>query len=102
MGWNDQLGELDNGVYSTSRYDNLRERIGKKYQWKALFAVEAQLMDRFAVADRWCFGEDDNKRILRPPYPWYSSTLNDFDVTMTTGLIDDDDIADVLDKQSPL
>lgn len=101
MGWNDQLGELDNGVYSTSRYDNLRERIGKKYQWKALFAVEAQLMDRFAVADRWHFGVDGDKRILRPPYPWYSSTLNDFDVTLTTGLIDDDDIVDVLDKQLP-
>ena len=101
LGWNDKLGELDNGVYSPGRYDNLRERIGKKYQWKALFAVEAQLMDHFAVTDRWHYGADGNKRILRPPYPWYSSTLNDFDVTLTTELIDDIDIADVLDKQSP-
>lgn len=101
LGWNDQLGALDNGVYSKSRYDNLRERIGKKYQWKALFAVEAQLMDRFAVADRWYFGGDGNKRILCPPYPWYTSTLNDFDVTMTKGLIDDEEMDDVLKKQSP-
>lgn len=28
-GWNDKLGELDNEVYSTGRYDNLYERIGK-------------------------------------------------------------------------
>ena len=101
LGWNDKLGELDNGVYFPGRYDNLRERIGKKYQWKALFAVEAQLMDHFAVTDRWHYGADGNKRILRPPYPWYSSTLNDFDVTLTTELIDDIDIADVLNKQSP-
>lgn len=101
LGWNDQLGELDNGVYSTSRYDNLRERIGKKYQWKALFAVEAQLMDYFAITDRWNSWADGNKIILHPPYPWYSSTINDFDVTLTKGLIDDDEIADVLDKQSP-
>lgn len=101
MGWNDQLGELDNGVHSTSRYNNLYERIGKKYQWKALFAVEAQLMDRFAVTNRWNSGADGNKQILRPPYPWYSSTLNDFDVTLATGLIDDEEMADVLDKQVP-
>lgn len=99
LGWNDKLGELDNDVYSTGRYDNPRERIGKKYQWKALFAIEARLMDHFAVTDWWHFGK--NKTILHPPYPWYSSTLNDFDVTMTTELIDDDGIADVLDKQLP-
>ena len=101
LGWNDKLGELDNEVYSKGRYDNPRERIGKKYQWKALFSVEAQLMDHFAVADRWHNGADGNKRILHPPYPWYSSTQNDFDVTLTTELIDEAEITDVLDKQSP-
>jgi hypothetical protein len=83
LGWSDQLGELDNGVYSPGRYDNQYERIGKKYQWKALFAIEAQLMDHFAVVDRWHNWANGNKRILRSPYPWYSSTLNDFDVTLT-------------------
>ena len=100
LGWNDELGELDNGMYSPERYDNLRERIGKKYQWKALFAVEARLMDNFVVTDRWNNGADGIKRILRYPYPWYSSTLNDFDVTMTTELVDNTEIADVLDMQS--
>ncbi len=101
LGWRDQLGELDNGVYSPGRYDNQYERIGKKYQWKALFAIEAQLMDHFAVVDSWREGEDGNKLILSPAYPWNSSTLNDFDVTLTEGLIDDAEIADVLNKQSP-
>lgn len=101
LGWNDDLGELDNGVHSSGRYDNQRERIGKKYQWKALFAVEAQLMDHFAITDRWHYGVGGNKRILCPPYPWYSSIQNDFDVTLTTELIDDAELADVLDKQSP-
>ena len=101
LGWNDDLGELDNGVHSSGRYDNQRERIGKKYQWKALFAVEAQLMDNFAITDRWHYGADGNKRILHSPYPWYSSIQNDFDVTLTTELIDDAELADVLDKQSP-
>lgn len=99
LGWNDRLGELDNGVYSPKRYDNQYERIGKKYQWKALFAVEAKLMDNFAIIDEWHNEADGNKPILRHPYPWYSSTLNDFDVTLTTELIDDAGIADVLDKQ---
>ena len=58
-------------------------------------------MDHFAVADRWHNGADGNKRILHPPYPWYSSTQNDFDVTLTTELIDEAEITDVLDKQSP-
>lgn len=100
LGWCDRLGELDNGVYSSRRYDNQYERIGKKYQWKALFAVEAQLMDHFAVVDSWRNGADGNKYILSPAYPWYSSTLNDFDVTLTKELIDDEEIADVLNKQS--
>lgn len=100
LGWNDKLGELDNGVYSSGRYENLHERIGKKYQWKALFAVEAQLMDNFSVIDRWYYG-NGKKRILNPPYPWYSYTKKDFDVTMTRGVIDDAEIAEVRDKQSP-
>ncbi|MDE7115177.1 MAG: trypsin-like peptidase domain-containing protein [Muribaculaceae bacterium] len=101
LGWNDKLGVLDNDVYSAGRYDNQRERIGKKYQWKALFAVEARLMDHFAVTDWWHFGAKGTKPILNPPYPWYSSTLNDFDVTLTTELIDDVEIDNVLDKQLP-
>ena len=101
LGWSDKLGVLDNNVYSAGRYDNQRERIGKKYQWKALFAVEARLMDHFAVTDWRHFGAKDTKPILDPPYPWYSSTLNDFDVTLTTGLIDDVEIDDLLDKQLP-
>lgn len=101
LGWNDKLGALDNDIYSAGRYDNQRERIGKKYQWKALFAVEARLMDHFAVTDWWHFGAKGTKPILDPPYPWYSSTLNDFDITLTTDLIDDDEIDNVLDKQLP-
>lgn len=65
-----------------------------------MFAVEAELMDHFAITDKWHKEADGNKRILRPPYPWYSSTLNDFDVTLTKELIDDAEIDDVLDKQS--
>ena len=101
LGWNDKLGALDNNVYSAGRYDNQRERIGKKYQWKALFAIEARLMDHFVVTDWWHFGAKGTKPILDPPYPWYSSTLNDFDITLTGGLIDDGEIDNVLDKQLP-
>lgn len=101
LGWSDKLGALDNNVYSVGRYNNQRERIGKKYQWKALFAVEARLMDHFAVTDWWHFGAKDTKPILDPPYPWYSSTLNDFDITLTTDLIDDVELDNILDKQLP-
>lgn len=31
--WNDELGKLDDNVYSEDRYNNLTERFGKKYLW---------------------------------------------------------------------
>ena len=48
--WNDELGELDKGIYSTSRYDNKIERFGKKYLWMALYKTDALLCDHCAVS----------------------------------------------------
>ena len=45
MGWSDKIGELDNGKYSHNRHENKKERIGKKFQWLALYSVIAKLVD---------------------------------------------------------
>lgn len=49
--WNDELGKLDDNVYSEDRYNNLTERFGKKYLWLALFKADALLSDHFPVVD---------------------------------------------------
>lgn len=83
LGWNDELGELDKGVYSVGRYDNKIERFGKKYLWLALYKVEAALCDHFEVVD-------DRKIAYRPkidevetiPYPWHTPQYSRIDPTL--------------------
>lgn len=71
-GWNDELGELDKGVYSTSRYDNKTERFGKKYLWMALYKTDALLCDHCSVLKSQYYGPDlpKQKDISTLPYPW--------------------------------
>lgn len=83
LGWNDELGDLDKGVYSVGRYDNKIERFGKKYLWIALYRVEAALCDHFKVVD-------DRKIAYRPkigeveqiPYPWHTPQYSRIDPTL--------------------
>lgn len=78
--WNDELGKLDDNVYSEDRYNNLTERFGKKYLWMALFKADALLSDHFPVVDESQYvyspkGED----IVPTPYPWNTNEYSRMD-----------------------
>lgn len=51
MGWNDEIGKLDNGKYSQGRFENKIERIGKKFQWLGLYSAIAKLTDHNFISD---------------------------------------------------
>lgn len=81
--WNDDLGKLDDYVYSEGRYNNLTERFGKKYLWLALYKVDALLCDHLRVADgrKYLYSpkEDDIEAI---PYPWHTREYSRIDPTI--------------------
>ncbi|OGR15306.1 MAG: hypothetical protein A2097_07510, partial [Desulfobacula sp. GWF2_41_7] len=62
-------GGFDRNVNSGNRYNNEKERIGKKYQWIALYEVLARLSDNFKMVDestRW----GENKQYIWYHGPW--------------------------------
>ncbi len=71
--WNDELGRLDDYVYSVDRYNNLTERFGKKYIWLALYKTDALLSDNYQVVDDSRDVLSPSKEDLEPkPYPWHT------------------------------
>ena len=76
LGWDDDLGELDNNRTNYNRMENETERIGKKYQWMALYNIEAKLMDYYKIYD-W------NHEYKKINYPWYNEFRHSyFDPTL--------------------
>lgn len=78
--WNDELGKLDDNVYSEDRYNNLTERFGKKYLWLALFKADALLCDHFPVVDesQYVYSPKDED-IVPTPYPWNTNEYSRMD-----------------------
>lgn len=80
IGWNEKISEIDIENTSSSRFENKKERIGKKYQWLGLFNVEACLMDTcFMKKDYWSRKEG----FLSHNFPWYSDHSSTFDPTLS-------------------
>lgn len=84
FGWNDKLGYLDNGKYSMSRSHNVKERIGKKFQWLAWYRVNAWLMDVCRVSKKQYYYSDtaEEEDLAEHPYPWNTSEVSRFDPTL--------------------
>ena len=81
--WNDDLGKLDDNVYSEGRYNNQTERFGKKYLWLALYKADALLSDHFEVADGCnCLYSPTEKDIEPTPYPWHTREYSRIDPTI--------------------
>ena len=80
IGWNDGLGKYDDHRYSPSRYDNKKERLGKKYQWIAYYNILGRLCDHCQMKDRWSWSKPFKK--LANNYPWCTSEINYFDPTL--------------------
>ena len=78
--WADDLGKLDNQIYSEGRYHNQTERFGKKYLWLALYKAYALLSDHWRMVDhsRFVFSPtlDDAADV---PCPWYSDLYSRID-----------------------
>lgn len=78
--WNDELGRLDDYVYSVDRYNNLTERFGKKYLWLALYKADALLSDNYQVVDNSRYVYSPTKEDLEPkPYPWHTREYSRID-----------------------
>ena len=81
--WNDDLGKLDDNVYSEGRYNNLTERFGKKYLWLALYKVDALLSDNFEIADGCNYLYSPTENDIEPtPYPWHTREYSRIDPTI--------------------
>ena len=80
FGWNDELGIYDNNKYSYNRMHNERERIGKKYQWLALYNIIAKLTDNYKMCNSWSSHTDPEVYSIN--YPWLTGYHSYFDVTL--------------------
>lgn len=81
--WNDDLGKLDDNVYSEGRYNNLTERFGKKYLWLALYKADALLSDHFKVSDGCNYLYSPTENDIEPtPYPWHTREYSRIDPTI--------------------
>ena len=81
--WNDDLGKLDDFVYSEGRYNNQTERFGKKYLWLALYKVDALLSDHLKVADGCNYLYSPTEDDIEPiPYPWHTREYSRIDPTI--------------------
>ena len=79
LGWNDELGEYDNGKLR-SRSENEIERIGKKYQWLAFYDIMGQLTDVCGMRHDYYSMQPPKDREIH--YPWYSDEYDYFDPSM--------------------
>jgi hypothetical protein len=73
-------GEFDRGIGAgRARRNQYQERIGKKYQWIALYEILARISDNFDRYDRWSSGSP-----TKVPYegPW-EPYVRDINPTMT-------------------
>lgn len=81
--WNDELGKLDDNVYSEGRYNNQTERFGKKYLWLALYKADAMLCDHLKVADGCNYLYSPTENDIEPtPYPWHTREYSRIDPTI--------------------
>jgi hypothetical protein len=65
-------GEFDRHASSGDRHKNRKERIGKKYQWIALYEVLARISDNYKIVDESTHWGEDKQ------YVWYQGTWEPF------------------------
>lgn len=83
-------GEYDRNTNSYDRRASTIERIGKKYQWIALYEIVARVSDNFKKYERWSFEKEKEVPYQGPWDPY----IRDIDPTLLiseTGSYDDDE-----------
>lgn len=84
FGWSDSLGREDVNMESLGRYNNKRERFGKKYVWLALYKVEALLCDHVKVIDDRKYTYQPNKGdVEKKTFPWHTHEYSRIDPTLS-------------------
>ena len=86
-------GKYDRNTSSSDRRASTIERIGKKYQWIALYEMVARVSDNFKKYERWSF-EKEKEVPYKGPWDPY---IRDIDPTLLiseTGSYDDDEPQD--------
>lgn len=86
-------GEHDRNTDSYDRRASTIERIGKKYQWIALYEMVARVSDNFKKYDEWSFKHEKEEAYHGPWNPY----IRDIDPTMLikkTGSYDDEENAE--------
>lgn len=84
LGWNDDLGSIDDYAPPFERYDNTKEKIGKKYLWIAYQNVMALLSDNCNfVSDGIYAGDRVNpEKFIHHVWPWMIDGASRFDPTL--------------------
>src|SRR5690606_9088253 len=78
-------GSYDNSVeIFNDRSENKIERIGKKYQWIALFEILASITDNYKIYDDW----SEKQSFYKGPWQLYS---RDIDPAFTRRIIDENE-----------
>lgn len=86
-------GEYDRNTYSYDRRASTIERIGKKYQWIALYEMVARVSDNFKKYERWSFEKEKEVPYQGPWDPY----IRDIDPTLLiseTGSYEEDEPQD--------
>ncbi|MCH7409918.1 ATP-binding protein [Belliella sp. DSM 111904] len=86
-------GEYDRNTNSYERRASTIERIGKKYQWIALYEMVARVSDNFKKYERWSFEKEKEVPYQGPWDPY----IRDIDPTLLiseTGSYDEDEPRD--------
>lgn len=79
IGYSDDLAKYDETIGYRGRFENAKERIGKKYQWLALYQVVSYLCDKCRILlDRW----GENRRWSEYSFPWYTEYVGHYDPTL--------------------
>lgn len=91
LGYNYKIhgGYDDNSENHNFRSENKIERIGKKYQWIALFEILAMIADNYKIFDDW----SGRQSLYKGPWQLYS---RDIDPAFTKRIIEIDDEDEII------
>lgn len=94
LGWNNELGNIDLYAPPFERYENTKEKIGKKYLWIAYQNVMALLSDNCNFIPNGIYAHRDvtQDEVLHNPLPWMIEGASRFDPTLNVLNVPKEDI----------
>nr|WP_315234107.1 AVAST type 2 anti-phage system protein Avs2 [uncultured Flavobacterium sp.] len=98
LGYNYKIhGYYDNNSENHNyRSENKIERIGKKYQWIALFEILAMIADNYKMYDDW----SGKQAFYKGPWQLYSRDIDPAFTTRTIEIDDENEIINVLENKN--